>query len=419
VRTDKSSAHAANHEENSAVKIAESVVPELARHVDDVDRSAHFPVEAMQALRQTPLMGLMAPPEYGGLGGSLTDLVNVSAVLVAGCPVTAFIWAMHCQQVYALARHAGPRLAAAVLPRITDGEVFLGSVTTEPGSGGRLLTSNSPALRDGDRVEFERFAPIVTGARHADAFLITLRSSEEAPSSSVTLVYAERADVQITESHQWEMLGMRGTENISARLQGSLPAGRIVGDDGGFGKIAVESMIPAGHIGWAACWIASARVAFGHVLRHLRKRATNSGEASFDLKAVRLARIRIALDVADTYLRSVAAEIDAARLAGTSLSGAPTQIHLNALKVMASEVSYDVANQMIELCGFELGYTESDARLGKLLRDLRSAAINYSNDRLLSATGRLALLDPRSISSGAVAPFGPGGSCAAERKPRP
>ena len=132
------------------------------------------------------------------------------------------------------------------------------------------------------------------------------------------------------------------------------------------------------------------------------EQAIEPGDPSFDIKAVRLARIRMALEIAETYLLSVAAEVDAARAAGVSLRGAATQIHLNTLKVVASETSYEVANQLIELCGFERGYTRGGARLEQLLRDLRSAAINYSNDRLLSATGRLALLDPASLSSGSA-----------------
>jgi acyl-CoA dehydrogenase len=385
---------------DSFVDVAAAVVPELAKYVDDVDRSARFPEESIRALRETPLMGLLVPAKHGGLGGSLVDLAKVSAALVAGCPVSAFIWAMHCQQADVLARYAAPELAAHTLPRIARGEVYLGSVTTEPGSGGHLLVSDSPACRHGDRVGFERFAPIVTGARHADGFLITLRSSEDAPRDRVTLIYADRADIELTESHKWDMLGMRGTENISAHLHGTVPVGHIVGGDGEFGTIAVESMIPAGHVGWAACWISSARVAFEQVVRQLRKKAVKPGDATFDLKAVRLSRIRMALEVAETYLLSVAAEVDAARAAGVTLRGAATQIHLNTLKVVASETSYDVANQLVELCGFELGYTRGGARLEQLLRDLRSAALNYSNDRLLSATGRLVLLDPGSVSSG-------------------
>lgn len=387
---------------NSFVDMATGVAPVLARYVGDVDRAARFPEESMRALRETPLMGLLVPTEHGGLGGSLVDLVKVSAALVAGCPVSAFIWAMHCQQADVLAHYAAPELAARTLRRIAMGELYIGSITTEPGSGGRLLVSDSPARHYGDRVGFERYAPIVTGARHADGFLITLRSSHDAPRGRVTLIYADRADVEFTESHMWDMLGMRGTENISAHLQGTVPASQIVGTEGEFATIAVESMIPAGHVGWSACWLSSARVAFAQVVRHLRRQGVEPGNASFDLKAVRLARIRMALETAETYLLSVAAEVDAARAAGVSLRGAATQIHLNTLKVVASETSYGVANQLIELCGFELGYTRGGARLEQLLRDLRSAAINYSNDRLLSATGRLVLLDPASVSSGST-----------------
>lgn len=383
----------------SFVDIAAGVVPLLAEYVDDVDRRARFPEEGVRALRETPLMGLLVPAAYGGLGGSLIDLAKVSATLVAGCPVTAFIWAMHCQQADVLARYAAPELAEDILPRIAAGEVYLGSVTTEPGSGGHLLASDSPARRGEDRIRFERHAPVVTGARHADGFLITLRSSPDAPRDSVTLIYADRGDVEFTESHTWDMLGMRGTENVSAHLRGTVPIGQIVGDDGDFRTIATESMIPVGHVAWAACWISSARVAFERVVHHLRRRAVKVGDASFDLKAVRLARIRMALETAETYLLTVAAEIDAARSAGVSLRGAASQIHLNTLKVVASETSYDVANQLIELGGFELGYTRGAARLEQLLRDLRSAAINYSNDRLLTATGRLVFLDPASVSS--------------------
>lgn len=376
------------------------MVATLAKHADDVDRLARFPVEGIRALRETRLMGLLVPVEYGGLGGSLVDLVRVSATLVTGCQVTAFIWAMHCQQVDALVRYASPELAAKVLPRVANGGIYLGSVTTEPGSGGRLLTSASPAHVDGDRVAFDRAAPIVTGARDADAFLITLRSSGDARESSVTLLYADRADVELVESHQWEMLGMRGTENISAHLSGAVPAGHIVGEPGGFATIAVESMIPSGHVAWAACWIAAARTAYEQVVRHFRKTVTDPARTGFDLKAVRLARIRTAIEVAETYLLSVASEVDTARAEGVSLRQAATQIHLNTLKVVASETSYDVANQMIELCGFVLGYTRGAIRLEQLLRDLRSASINYSNDRLLTAIGRQVFLDPACLSSG-------------------
>ncbi|NEE17806.1 acyl-CoA/acyl-ACP dehydrogenase, partial [Streptomyces sp. SID7499] len=71
---------------------------------------AAFPRESVEALREAGLFGLLVPTEHGGMGGDLGDLVDVAVLLAGGCLSTAMIWAMHCQQVDAVARHAGERL---------------------------------------------------------------------------------------------------------------------------------------------------------------------------------------------------------------------------------------------------------------------------------------------------------------------
>ncbi|CAM5289434.1 hypothetical protein SALBM311S_09840 [Streptomyces alboniger] len=49
---------------------------------------------------------------------------------------------------------------------------------------------------------------------------------------------------------------------------------------------------------------------------------------------------------------------------------------------------------MIALTGLSTGYlTQSAIPLERAFRDLRSAALNISNERLLTETGSLALLD--------------------------
>jgi hypothetical protein len=49
----------------------------------------------------------------------------------------------------------------------------------------------------------------------------------------------------------------------------------------------------------------------------------------------------------------------------------------------------------VEAVGLRHGYLrDSPSRLEQALRDLRSAPLNYSNDRLHLADGQLCLLDP-------------------------
>src|SRR5437868_6506590 len=65
-------------------------------------------------------------------------------------------------------------------------------------------------------------------------------------------------------------LGMRGTRSIGLHLAGEVPAHQVVGERGRYRTVAVESMIPAAHLAWTACWLGAARAALADVVALLR-----------------------------------------------------------------------------------------------------------------------------------------------------
>ncbi|MFI9504936.1 acyl-CoA dehydrogenase family protein [Nocardia sp. NPDC052566] len=370
----------------------DSVVGVLAEHAAEVDRAARFPAESMDALRRAGYLGYLVPVAYGGMGGDLAGLVRTAKALAGGCLSTAMIWAMHCQQVEVLVRHANPRLLGDVLPRIADGELYLASVTTGETSGGRLLSVDDPLRTAGTEVLLSRSAPVVTGGMHADAFLITMRASAEAGRHSVSLVYAERSALTIEPVGAWNTLGMRGTESGALRLIGTVRADDVIGEPGRFRIIATETMIPVGHIGWSACWLGAAHAAFRQLIGMLSR--DSSRDLSSTLLRERIARIRFELELVGTYLDRVRESVDEVWAGGQTLDVPRRQIHLNTLKLAASELTFRAVDRMIQLAGLAAGYSaDSPLRLERTFRDLRSAALNYSNDQLWSANGALALLD--------------------------
>jgi acyl-CoA dehydrogenase len=385
--------------------LVQAVLPVLRVHASDVDASARFPVENLRALRETGLLGLLVPADYGGLAGGLPDLVEIAQELAAECPSTAMIWAMHCQQVDPLVRYAGPQLRERLLPRIAEGATYLASVTTEPGKGGHLLTGVAPMLTDSGRLWLEREAPVVTGGEVADGFLITMRASEDAREDQLTLVYGDREQLDINFRTGWETLGMRGTASVGLRLAGWLPAWQAVGEPGGFRTIAVESLAPVGHLAWAACWLGIARGALAKLVTLIRSAdQPTSLNVRSDLFAERLARIRMDLELVSAYLGVVCDEVVACRAAGSTLDVPAVQVHLNTLKVVAAERTFSAVDRMVQLVGLSLGYRRDAAvPLERYFRDLRSASLNYANDRLLVASGALALLD-RSVKLATTGP---------------
>jgi acyl-CoA dehydrogenase len=363
----------------------------LREEADALDRGAVFPERGLAALRESGLLGLLVPAGYGGAGGGLAELTEVAVTLAGECLSTALIWAMHCQQVAAITGHAAPELAERLLPAIARGEVYIASVTSEKGKGGHLLTARAPLYRVDGVLRIRRDAPIVTGGQHADGFLITMRDGPTAQPGEVSLVYADRAALSITARGSWDPLGMRGTHSVGLQLEGRVGAGNLVGRPGEFREVAVTTFAPVGHIAWAACWLGAARGALARVLSMLRAPA---GRRQFDVRSellrCRLARARLDLDTVAALLRQCVSDVECA----PGLEATPVQLRLNGLKVLAAERCFAVADLLVEITGLRYGYLR-DAPLGleRTFRDLRSASLNYANDRLLLANGALALLD--------------------------
>jgi acyl-CoA dehydrogenase len=365
------------------------LVAEVAeRHAADNDAAARFPTEALDLLRSTGLLGCLVPAEYGGLGGSAREMSEISYRLGRHCTSVAMIFAMHCQQAAAIVRHGARPLRQRLLPRIAAGELYLASVTTEQKTGANLLSSGAQSSLAADRLQIDRFAPVCTGSSAADGFLISLQSPTATRESEVSLVYADRDQLQVTPKGGWNPLGMRATASGPVHLSGSVPISQLVGTDGRFREIVVETFAPLGHIGWAASWLGCADGALSRVVKHLR----HNGSGLSDLDRQRLARIRLRSDATHSMLNLA---IDRYCAAADSLTTMPGQLLVNGLKVFASEQTRQMVDELIELVGMRFGYmTDSPLALERALRDLRSAPLNFSNDRLEQADGSLVLMDP-------------------------
>ncbi|PCG84242.1 acyl-CoA dehydrogenase [Streptomyces sp. WZ.A104] len=367
----------------------------LAEHAARVDGDGVFPSESLAALRELGLMGLLVPREYGGLGLGLGAFTTAAGRLAAGCLSTALIWAMHGQQVDAVVRYGSERLRREVLPRVAAGELYLASVTTERGKGGDLLTARSALRQDETGILLDRDAPVVTGGNQADAFLVTARVSPDAAPTESSLVYADRSLLNIDEVGSWKAMGMRGTRSVGLRLTGRVPEWGVIGPPGRFREVATESLIPLGHLGWSACWLGAARGAFSEVTKRLRARdELIRVDIRSELVQERIGRIRVDLELVGAYLEQTRMEVEAVRAAAGTLSRPATQIRLNTLKLAASELSFRAVDRLVQLSGLSVGYRQdSPVPLERVFRDLRSAALNYSNDRLWTTVGLHSVLD--------------------------
>ncbi|MEV4556237.1 acyl-CoA dehydrogenase family protein [Kitasatospora sp. NPDC049285] len=381
-----------------ALALARRLGEEFAADAAKTDESAEFPSAQVGRLRETGLLGLLVPAEFGGMGLGLPELVGVGRLLGHGCTSTAMIWAMHCQQVATVVRHGSAALRQEVLPQVAAGSFLLASITTEAGKGGHLFSAEAALGTDRDGLLLERDAPVVTAGMEADGYLVTMRTGADRQANDVSLAFVPRSGAELDFRSGWDTLGMRGTASVGLHLRTRLTADQLVGGPGGFPELAVATLVPVGHLAWCSVWLGVAQGALAHVVGLLRDPKVRAGRQRSDLAAHDLARVRLRLDTAAALLQACLSEyqeLDARTQDGPGrYSDVAFQLHINGLKVHVSESAFAAVDELVTIAGLRYGYTRSPATpLERAFRDLRAAALMYSNDRLLVANGQLALLD--------------------------
>jgi alkylation response protein AidB-like acyl-CoA dehydrogenase len=117
---------------SDAITIAQQLADEFRPRAAEYDRTAAFPAENYDRMREAGYLRAAVPTELGGLGATLTELARAQQALARGCASTALAVNMHQFQVGAMTdawRAGGP--TEAMLRRIAGEGVVLGSTGAE------------------------------------------------------------------------------------------------------------------------------------------------------------------------------------------------------------------------------------------------------------------------------------------------
>jgi acyl-CoA dehydrogenase len=269
----------------------------------------------------------------------------------------------------------------------------LASATSEAGVGGDLRRSIAAVAIDGEARRLVKQATTVSYGEYADGYLITARRSPDAAASDQVLGLTRRDQTDLRALGEWDTMGMRGTCSPALELSAGFAAEQILPVP--FGDIAARTMVPWSHLLWSACWSGIAADALSRARRYLRKRARSDPDAN-QPGASHLAEGSLALGGLRAMLERALAAYEAELLAAdeepTREPGLGLTVEMNNLKLSASTLSLRVAEEALSVTGMA-GYSEaSPVSVARHLRDLHSARLMISNDRLHETNGRLLLV---------------------------
>jgi acyl-CoA dehydrogenase len=362
-----------------------------APHAADVDAKARFPDETVAALRASAVLSAAVPRELGGAGCTMSELAQLCSTLAQACGSSAMVLAMHYSQLACIVRHGlGSEFFRGYLRQLVDRQCLLASMTSEVGTFGDTRSSVCAVEREGGRFVLNKDATTGSYCAHADAILVTCRRAPDAAASDQVLVLVRREDCRLKQTTSWDTMGMRGTCSPGFRLESSGPEEQIV--PGAFADSSAQSMVPYSHILWASLWWGIAADAVGKAATFVRGQARQT-PGSVPPAASRLAEVSLQLQTMKQSWLAAAQAFDALGAdEGEQLLGIGWALRLNNLKVACSDAAPQIVHRALQIVGI-LGYkNDSPFSLGRQYRDVLSASLMISNDRINARSASMLLV---------------------------
>jgi acyl-CoA dehydrogenase len=366
-----------------------------ARYAGEVDAKSRFPRESLDALRSAKLLSAPVPVELGGTGAGMRELAALCSTLARGCGASAMVLAMHYSQVACIVRHAqDSTFFRDYLRELTERQLLLASMTSENGTFGETRTSICAVERDGGgKFKLDKDATTGSYCEHADGILVTCRRAADAPGTDQVLVLVRKGDYTLTQTTTWDALGMRGTCSPGFKLASHGPEQQII--PGSFADSSAQSMVPYSHILWSSLWWGIAADAVARASEFVRG-AARRNPGTVPPTALRLAEVSTRLQAMRHNWLSLATEFDALTTRGAEgmkeLLTIGWALKLNNLKIAASQAAPQIVHEALQITGI-LGYkNDSPFSLGRHYRDVLSASLMISNDRIAGKNASMLLI---------------------------
>ncbi len=364
-----------------------------APNAADVDANSRFPRATVQALQTAKLLSAPVPKELGGAGYGMRALGALCSTLGQACGSSAMVLAMHYIQVACVARHGlQSAFFRRYLQELVRDQYVLASMTSENGTFGETRTSICAVERQDGRFKLDKDATTGSYCEHADGILVTCRRAPDAPGSDQVLVLVRKGDYKLTQTTSWDTMGMRGTCSPGFKLESSGPEEQIV--PGSFADSSAQTMVPYSHILWSSLWWGIAADAVARAAEFVRASARKN-PGTVPQTATRLAQVSEQLQAMRHNWLALADEFDElnARPGGMQeLLSIGWALKMNNLKINASESAPQIVHKALQITGI-LGYkNDSKFSLGRHYRDVLSASLMISNDRIASKSASMLLV---------------------------
>lgn len=215
----------------------ERVAPRAA----EIDRTAEYPQDMFELLRDAGLFAIPFPAEYGGTGSMLSAAVAIEE-LGRVCYNTAYLLVVQWVPFGAILAAGTDEQKQRLLGPLAAGQLRGAFSTTEPQSGSDVAGIRTRAHRceGGYRISGSKIW--CTNSPVADFVLVAAKTGEADTAGAINLFIVERGSKGFTIGRKEDKMGARGVPSCPLFLdEVFVPAANRIGEDGRGFKAVMEA----------------------------------------------------------------------------------------------------------------------------------------------------------------------------------
>jgi acyl-CoA dehydrogenase len=361
----------------------------VAPRANEIDRTAEYPQDMFELLRELGLFSLPFPKTYGGTGSTLAASLVVEE-LARVCYNTAYLLVVQWTPIGAVLACGTEAQKTRYLPGLAKGQTRGAIALTEPQSGSDVagMTTRARRVAGGYRLGGSKIW--CTGAPVADLIFIGAKTGEDEDRGSINLFIVEGNANGLTIGRQEEKMGARGIPSCPLFLDDVfVPDENRLGEEGKGFKAVMETFNTARPI-HGARGVGLAQGAIDHASAFIQERHA-FGQAVADFQGVRwmLADMAMQTEAARSLVYRAAAMVDA----GTS--GNELAPYAAMAKCFASDVAMKVTTDAVQLFGaagisaeFPINRYMRDAKVLQIVEGTNQIQRNIIANALLGRTRR-------------------------------
>jgi alkylation response protein AidB-like acyl-CoA dehydrogenase len=334
----------------AVLKASEIAGRVLAPSAGQNDKVGRFSTEAVEALGDSGLLGLMLAADVGGSGLGPRTFAVVTATLAEADASVAMVYLMHILGVATISA-SRPSAAQAVTPILRDvgaGRHLSTLAFSEAGSRSHFWAPVSRAHRNGNGVRISAKKSWVTSAGHADSYVVSALAPEGAGPTDSTLYLLAAKTGGLSVAGPWDGLGLRANASAPIALdECQVAADFQLTDDGAGFPAMLNVVLPLFCLGTAAVALGLCRATVAGTVSHLKNAkfehlGQSLGESLPTLRA-QLAAMQIETDGLSARVDDLVDHLEKPR--------ETTMLRVLETKAAAGEAAIGVTSTAMRVCG--------------------------------------------------------------------